>query len=97
MRYGLQIVRPADPGKEIDEGGGKVGAIVAQLGGFVIPRENMMVIVPAFTEGPDGDAVTVGGADGATKKKNKKNNVNVRSHLHLHRNRIINHDVSDLR
>lgn len=71
MIYGLQIVRPADPGEEIDKGSGQVGAIVAQLSGLIIPRENMMVIVPTFTEGADADAVTVGGADGAM-KKNKK-------------------------
>lgn len=72
MIYGLQIVRPADPGKEIDKGGGEVGAIVAQLGGLVIPRENMMVIMPAFTEGADADAEAIGGTDGAMKKKKKK-------------------------
>lgn len=69
VRYGFQIVCPTNPGKEIDESSGDIGAIVTQLGGFVIPRENMMIIMPAFTDGADGDAEAVGGTDGAAKKK----------------------------
>lgn len=68
VRHGLQIVCPSNPGEEVDEGGGEVGAIVSQFAGFVIPRKHMVVIVPAFAEGPDADAETVGGANGAATK-----------------------------
>lgn len=63
--YGLQIVCPTDPGEEVDEGGGKVRAIIAQLGRLVIPWKHVMVIVPALAECADADAQAVGGANGA--------------------------------
>lgn len=71
-RHGLQVVRPADLGEHIDEGGSEVGAIVAQLGGFVVPWEDVMVIVPALAEGADADAEAVGGADGAVEVRKRE-------------------------
>ncbi|GLH16445.1 uncharacterized protein GBIM_20714 [Gryllus bimaculatus] len=37
----LQIVRPANESKEVDERSREIGAVVAQLSGFVIPREHV--------------------------------------------------------
>lgn len=71
-RHGLQVICPTDLSEHIDEGGSKVGVIVAQLGGLVIPWEDMMVIMPALAEGADTDAVAIGGTDGAGKVRERK-------------------------
>ena len=44
----FQIVGPADPGEKVDEGGGIVVLIAAQLRRLVIPWEDMMVVVPTL-------------------------------------------------
>lgn len=46
----LQIVRPADLGEEIDEGGRKVQPVVAQFGRLVVPGEHVVIVVPALAE-----------------------------------------------
>lgn len=68
VRYGLQIIRPADAGEEVDEGGGEVRAIVAQFGCLIVPWKYMMVIVPALAESANADAIAIGGANGAATK-----------------------------
>jgi len=55
VRDCLQIVRPADLSEEVDECSGEVHAIIAQLGCLVIPREDVMVVVPAFTQSENGN------------------------------------------
>lgn len=89
VRYGLQIVRPADPGEEVDEGGGEVRTIVTQLGRLVVPREHMMVIVPALAEGADADAVAVGGANGVVVRFHAPNvGRGVHQPSHMQRQRV---------
>jgi len=51
LGHALQIVGPTDSREEVDEGRRKVETIIAKLGCLVIPRENMMVIVPTLAEG----------------------------------------------
>lgn len=67
LRYGLQIVRPADPREEIDKRGGEIAAVITQLGGLVIPWKYMMVIVPTLPKGAQTDGETVGRTDGTVK------------------------------
>jgi hypothetical protein len=59
----LQVVRPADAREEVDEGRGEVGAVVAQLGRLVVPREDVVVVVPALAERGDRHADVLRGAD----------------------------------
>lgn len=51
----LQVVCPADLGELLDPEGGHV-VVVAQLGRFVVPREHVVVVVPAFTHRHNGNA-----------------------------------------
>ena len=55
-RHRLPSPDPAEVGAQIDESGGQVGAIRGQLGGAVIPRENMVIVVPSLAERSDRHA-----------------------------------------
>jgi len=78
-RHGLQIVRPADSGKEIYDRGGHVGAIVTQLAGLVVPWKHVVIIVPALAESGEAHTQAVGGANGAAIK-----HYNIVAHVYLH-------------
>lgn len=62
-RHRLQVVRPADAREEVDEGRGEVHAVVAQLGRLVVPREDVVVVVPALAESGDRHTDVLRGAD----------------------------------
>lgn len=49
-RYSFAMVSPPDGGEQIDEGGWHVQSVMGKFRIFVVPRENMMVIVPTVTE-----------------------------------------------
>jgi len=66
--YNFQIIRPADPGEEINESSSKVYAIVAQFGSLIIPWKYVMVIVPSFAASDNANAEAVSGANRAAKK-----------------------------
>ncbi len=59
LGYGFEVVGPADFGEEVDEGGGGVGRIVAQLGRLVVPREDVVVVVPSFAQRQQRDALVL--------------------------------------
>jgi len=60
---GLEFVRPADTCHEVDEGGSEVGLVVAKLGRFVVPGEDVVVVVPALTNGADGNTQVLRGSN----------------------------------
>lgn len=60
----FQIVSPTNFGKEINEGGGQVHRVVAPFGGLVVPGEDMMIVVPAFTESKSSDQGVFSRVDG---------------------------------
>uniref|UniRef100_A0A182IQ21 Uncharacterized protein n=1 Tax=Anopheles atroparvus TaxID=41427 RepID=A0A182IQ21_ANOAO len=39
--------------KAVNEGGGNIEEVAAQLAGFVVPREHMVIVVPAFAQSRD--------------------------------------------
>ena len=45
---GFQITGPPQAGKEIDESGGRVDAVISEFGVTVIERKCVMIIVPTF-------------------------------------------------
>lgn len=49
----LQIVGPAQLSEEVDERRRRI-VDVPQFTGFVVPREHVVIVVPAFTEGSKG-------------------------------------------
>lgn len=57
---GFHVVRQTQPSKEIDKCGSGVELIVAEFGGFVVPWEHMVVIVPSLTECHYGHAFIFG-------------------------------------
>lgn len=46
----FSIICPADSRKKIDECSANVIFVIAQFAGLVVPRKDVMVIVPAFAE-----------------------------------------------
>lgn len=53
-RNALQVVRPTQPREEVDEVGRGIVAI-AQLASLVVPRENVVVVVPTFPQSSHRD------------------------------------------
>ena len=49
--YRFQLVGPADFSHRVDEQSGQIHAVLPQFGCLVVPRECVVVIVPAFTQG----------------------------------------------
>lgn len=49
VRHRLEVVGPAYLGKHVDECGGHV-EVVSEFGRFVVPWEDVMVVVPTFAE-----------------------------------------------
>lgn len=47
---GFHVIRQTQPSTEIDKCGSDVDLIVAEFGGFIVPWEHMVVIVPPLTE-----------------------------------------------
>lgn len=64
----LPIVRPADFGEQIDPHGRDIERVVAQLGCLVVPRENMMVVVPSLAHRKCGDNAILRRADAPVDK-----------------------------
>ena len=52
----FQVVGLADERHGVDEHGGQVDGVEAELGRLVVPGEDVVVVVPAFAEGSDGHA-----------------------------------------
>lgn len=59
----FHVIRQTQPSTEIDKCGSDVDLIVAEFGGFVVPREHMVVIVPSLTECYYGHAFIFGRTD----------------------------------
>lgn len=66
----LQVVRPSDFGKQVQPHGGHVQQVSADLGRPVVPRENVMVIVPALAHRHDGHDKVLGRLDPPAKRDN---------------------------
>ncbi len=63
FRHGLQVVRPANPGEEIDNRFRRVHVVISQFGCFVIPWENVVIVVPSFTGSQEGHHSVFGRID----------------------------------
>ena len=61
--YHFQIVRPANLRAKINERCRYVESIVAQLGRLVVPREHVVIIVPALPECQEGYTQILRGID----------------------------------
>lgn len=46
----LQVIRESELRAAVDEGGGQIELVISELCRFVVPRENVMIIVPALAE-----------------------------------------------
>lgn len=55
----LKIICPTDLGEKVDEGCGQVQRVVTPLGSLVIPGEDVVIVVPALTEGEQRDIRTL--------------------------------------
>lgn len=60
----FQVVRPTDLREEIDRHGGRIQFVVAQLGGLVVPWENVVVVVPTLAERGQSHVDVLRGSDG---------------------------------
>lgn len=63
FRDSFKIIGPAYFGKKVNEESGKVCTIFSKLWRFVVPREGMMIVVPAFTKGKDRNWDVFSGID----------------------------------
>ncbi len=50
LRHRPQVVSEAYPGKEINDQSGEIHGIDAELSRLVVPRKDVMVVVPSFTK-----------------------------------------------
>jgi len=60
FRNGLEVVCPPHPGKKVNEGCGEVVPVRANLCGFIVPGEAVVVVVPPFSRRDDGDELVFG-------------------------------------
>lgn len=67
----FQIVRQSDFGHGVDKHGREVCPVVTKFGRFVVPGEDVVVVVPSFTGSSDSNSKVFGRVDGSVIGKMK--------------------------
>lgn len=57
--------------EEVDESGGHVVPVISQFRGFVVPWEDVMVVVPTFAQSQDRTQWMIGRFDGSVDRRLK--------------------------
>lgn len=65
LGHGFHVVSLPQLGEEVDECGGEVGAVSGELGGFVVPGKDVMVVMPALAHGKNCNHEIVRWLDGS--------------------------------
>lgn len=69
--------------EEIDECGGHVVSVIAQFGGFVVPREHVVIIMPAFAQSHNGANWTVRWTNGSVRGRRNRRRMVAIKHVEM--------------